>query len=53
MNQYLLSLQAGGSTEIEAESYQRDGDDWVFFDHGEEVARLKADEVESITRFRI
>jgi hypothetical protein len=53
VNDYLLQLASGTSTDIQAESYERDGDDWVFFDHGQEVARVKITDVTSITRNRI
>jgi hypothetical protein len=52
VNDYLLQLASGSSTEILAESYERDGDDWIFFDHGQEVARVKIADVTSITRSR-
>jgi hypothetical protein len=53
VNDYLLQLASGTSTDIQAESYERDGDDWVFFDHGQEVARVKISDVTSITRSRV
>ncbi len=52
MNDYLLHLASGGSNEIQAESYERDGDEWVFYILGEEVARVQISDVTSITRSR-
>ena len=53
MNDYLLQLASGTSTDIQAEPYEGDGDGRVFFDHGQEVARVKISDVTSITRSRV
>ncbi|HUL85776.1 MAG TPA: hypothetical protein VLX89_09730 [Actinomycetota bacterium] len=52
MNDYLLQLASGTTSEILAESYERDGDEWVFYIRGDEVARVQISDVTSITRSR-
>jgi hypothetical protein len=52
VNDYLLQLVSGGSSEIQAESYERDGAEWVFYNQGEEVARVQISDITSITRSR-
>jgi hypothetical protein len=52
VNDYLLQLASGGSSEIQAESYERDGDEWVFYSQGEEVARVLISDITSIARSR-
>ncbi len=54
MNDYLLQLATGTSNEIKAESYEREGDEWVFSIQGEEeeAARVHISDVTRITRSR-
>jgi len=52
MNDYLLQLATGTTSELKAESYERDGDEWVFYIQGDEVARVQIADVTSITRSR-
>ena len=52
MNTYMIAYVAAPSIEIEADVYQAEGDDWVFLDGAEEILRVKAAEVSSITKAR-
>jgi len=52
VNDYLLQLASGTTSEILAESYERDGDEWVFYIRGDEVARVQISDVTSIKRSR-
>jgi hypothetical protein len=52
VNSYLIAYKSGKSTEVEADVYQADGDDWIFLAHGHEVFRVKADDIYSITKAR-
>jgi hypothetical protein len=47
-NLYLLLRTDGSSEDITADFYERQGDDWVFFLSGEEVGRVKIDEVSTV-----
>jgi hypothetical protein len=50
-NVYLLMKRDGPTEELSADSYQREGDDWVFtLLSGEEVARIAIEDVLSISR---
>ncbi len=50
MNSYLISLHSGESIELEADSYERDGDELVFTSYGREVRRIPASEVASVSK---
>ena len=49
-NLYLLQRTDGGFDEIEADSYEREGDDWVFHLAGAEVSRVAIDTIVSVTK---
>jgi hypothetical protein len=49
-NIYLLQRTHGASDEIEADSYEREGDDWVFHLGGAEVTRIPIDSIVSIAK---
>jgi hypothetical protein len=49
-NLYLLQRTDGAFDEIEADSFERTGDDWVFHLAGEEVARVEIDSIVSVTK---
>jgi hypothetical protein len=49
-NLYLLMKTEGPADEIEADFFQREGDDWVFTLGGEEVAKLPIDSIVSIAK---
>jgi hypothetical protein len=51
-NLYLLMKTDGSSDEVSADSYQRDGDDWLFTLRGDVVVRIPVDDVTSIARAR-
>lgn len=50
MNAYEVSFHEGPSEEIEADFFERDGDDWVFYLGGAEVKRVPMANVESVTK---
>jgi hypothetical protein len=49
-NLYLLQRTDGAFDEIEADSYERTGDDWVFHLGGDEVARIAIGSIVSVTK---
>ena len=49
-NLYLLQRTHGGFDEIEADSYERVDDDWVFHLNGDDVARVAIDSIVSIAK---
>ena len=49
-NLYLLTKADGSSDEISADSYEREGDDWLFALRGDVVARIPIDDIASIVR---
>ena len=49
-NLYLLQRTDGGSDEISADHYERQGDDWVFLLNGDEVARIEIDSIVSLAK---
>lgn len=49
-NLYLLQRTDNAFDEIEADSYERTGDDWVFHLGGDEVARIAIDSIVSATK---
>jgi len=51
-NLYLLMRSDGSSDEISADSYQREGDEWLFTLRGDVVARIPIDDIASIVRAR-
>jgi hypothetical protein len=50
MNAYELLDGSGRNLEVEADFYQRSGDDLLFIARGEEVLRIVADDVQAIVR---
>ena len=50
MNAYELLDGSGRNLEVEADFYQRSGDDLLFIARGEEVLRMVADDVQAIVR---
>jgi hypothetical protein len=50
VNAYEVSLHAGGSEEVEAEFFERDGEDWVFYAGGEEMKRVPMATVQAVTK---
>ena len=50
MNSYLVNFASGTSVEIDADSYEREGNDWVFTAAGREVLRAGVEEVAAITK---
>jgi hypothetical protein len=50
VNAYEVSFHSRGSEEIEADFFERDEDDWVFYLGGTEVKRVPMDDVESVTK---
>jgi hypothetical protein len=52
MIMYFVSYVAGESRELEADFFQRDGDDWVFVSRGMEVLRVRVEQVASISKSR-
>ena len=50
MNAYELIDGTGRNVEVEAEFYQRAGDELLFIARGEEVLRILADDVQTIVR---
>lgn len=48
-NLYLVT-NVDGTEEITADFYERNGEDWTFVRGGEEVYRIKIDEVVSIAK---
>jgi hypothetical protein len=50
MNAYELLDGSGRNVEIEADFYQRAGDDLLFIAAGEEVLRIVAEDVQAIVR---
>jgi hypothetical protein len=48
----MITFVSGPPTEIEADVYQAEGDDWVFLDGSTEILRVKAAEVSAITKAR-
>jgi hypothetical protein len=49
---YLVSYVSGEYTELEADFFQRDGDDWVFMSGGAEVLRVAVEMVAAISKSR-
>jgi len=49
-NLYLLMKTDGTSDEISADSYEREGDDWLFTLRGDVVARIRIDQIASIAK---
>jgi hypothetical protein len=49
-NLYLLSKTDGSTDEVSADSYERDGDDWIFTLRGDVVSRIRIDTVASVVR---
>jgi hypothetical protein len=49
---YLVSYVSGETRELEADFYQRDGDDWVFVSGGTEILRVQVEQVASISKSR-
>jgi hypothetical protein len=52
VNSYMIAYVYGPPTEIEADVYQAEGEDWVFLEGSTEILRVKATEVSSITKAR-
>jgi hypothetical protein len=52
LNSYLVLFRSGLSQEIQAQYYERVLDEWVFIASGEDVARIAADTVASISKAR-
>jgi len=52
MSSYMIVLIAGESIEVEADFYGDDGDDLVFTSGGEEVRRVPAASVVSVSRVK-
>jgi hypothetical protein len=50
VNAYEVSFHSGASEEVEAEFFERDGDDWVFYAGGTEVKRVPMANVQSVTK---
>ncbi len=50
MNAYELVDGSGRNVEVEADFYQRSGDDLLFIADGEEVLRIVAEDVQAIVR---
>jgi hypothetical protein len=53
MNAYELLDGSGRNLEVEADFYQRSGDDLLFIARGEEVLRIVANDVQAIVRVPI
>jgi hypothetical protein len=53
VNAYLIQYSSGESDEIEADGYEREGDEWVFILRGEEVARFPVGDLVSISKYRV
>lgn len=53
VNAYLIQYASGESDEIEADAYEREGDEWVFILRGEEVARFPVGDLVSISKYRV
>jgi hypothetical protein len=51
-NLYLLMKADGSSDEVSADSYEREGDDWLFTLRGDVVARIPIDDIVSVVRAR-
>jgi hypothetical protein len=51
-NLYLLMKADGSSDEVSADSYEREGDDWLFTLGGDVVARIPIDDIVSVVRAR-
>jgi len=49
-NLYLLMKTDGSSDEVSADSYERDGDDWLFILRGDIVTRIRIDQIASIAK---
>jgi hypothetical protein len=49
-NSYLITKTDGSSSEILADHYEREGDEWVFMIGSSEVLRISIDEIASITK---
>ena len=49
-NSYLINKTDGSSSEILADHYEREGDEWVFMIGSSEVLRISIDEIASITK---
>jgi hypothetical protein len=49
-NLYLVMMTDGRTEEISADFYERDGEDWVFLSHMNEVYRIKIDDVVSVAK---
>jgi len=49
-NSYLINKTDGTSSEILADHYEREGDEWVFMIGNREVLRIPIDEIASITK---
>jgi hypothetical protein len=52
MIMYLVSYVSGENTELEADFFQRDGEDWVFMGGGAEVLRVAVEKVAAISKSR-
>ena len=52
MNVYDVIRQSGDFDEVEADFFERAGEDWVFIAGGREVFRVAMAEVEGITKSR-
>jgi hypothetical protein len=50
MHSYLLMYADGARDEVEADFYEREGDDWVFTAARAEVLRVSVERVLSISR---
>lgn len=50
MNIYEVMRMTGGSQEVEADFYERKGDEWVFFVGDAEVFRLPMGEVQAVVK---
>jgi hypothetical protein len=50
MHSYLLTYASGETTELEADFYERDGEDWVFTAARSEVLRVPIEQLISISR---
>ena len=50
MNVYDVTYVSGGGDEIDADFFEREADDWVFFAGGSEVFRIPVEEVVGVTK---
>jgi hypothetical protein len=50
VTRFVVSLIMASSTNFEADAYEREGNDWIFFLDGREVVRLPIAAVERIRK---